>query len=270
MKKFSIIHIPVLSFFSTDLYREAGLKWKGICFGYLLLILAVCWIPGMVKVHVVFSDFINNKAPALVDQVPEITINDGLVSIDEPQPYFIKAPDSNEVIAIIDTTGKIRSIEDTKAFCLLTKNSLIMKQSEFETRTYDLSQVKSFTLNSSGIMKFLHIIKKILVIILYPVALLGSYIFRIIQALIYAAIGLLFASICKVSLKYDALLRLAVVSMTPCMIIKTIFGLAGVHIPLAFLLFFLVTLAYLFFGVRVCSQPPATQEDIWNPQQTQM
>jgi hypothetical protein len=270
MKKFSIIHIPFLSFFSTDFYRDVGLKWKGICFGYLLLLLAICWIPMMVRIHLGFAGFVKNEAPTIVDQVPEITITDGQVSIDEPQPYYVKLPDSNEVIAIIDTTGTIQSIEDTKAFCLLTKNSLIMKQSNFETRTYDLSQVKSFTVSSSGIMKFLHIIKKILVIILYPIALLGSYIYRIIQALIYAAIGLLFASICKVSLKYDALLRLAVVAMTPCMIIKTIFGLAGVHIPLAFLLFFLVTLAYLFFGVRVCSQTPATQEEIWNPQQTQM
>ncbi|MHC4654051.1 MAG: DUF1189 family protein [Planctomycetota bacterium] len=193
MKKFSIIHIPVLSFFSKDFYREVGLLWKGICFGYLLLLLAICWIPMMVRIHLGFAGFVKNDAPTIVDQVPEITITDGQLSIDEPEPYYIKIPDTNDNLAVIDTTGSITSPEDVNAFCLLTKTSMIMKQSNFETRTYDLSQVKSFTVSGDGIMKFLHIIKKFLFIILYPITLISSYVFRIVQALIFAAIGLLFA-----------------------------------------------------------------------------
>jgi hypothetical protein len=237
MKKFSIIHIPVLSFFSKDLYGEVGLQWKGICFGYLFLFLAICWIPMMVKIHLSYTGFVKNDAPPIVDQIPEITITDGKVSIEEPQPYFIRDPDSNQIIGVIDTTGSIKSPADANAFCLLTNNSIIMKQSHFETRTIDLSQVKSFTVSGDGIMKFLHNIKKFLAIILYPTFLLISYVYRIIQVLIFAAVGLLFASMCKVSLRYGALLRLAVVAMTPCMIIKTAFGLAGVYFPCIGLLY---------------------------------
>ena len=271
MKKFSIIHIPVLSFFSKDLYRDVGLNWKGLCFGYLLLILAVCWIPAMVWINTGFAGFINKDAPTVVEQVPEITITDGQVSIDEPQPYYIREPDTNDILVVIDTTGTIESPHDANAFCLLTKTSMIMKQSNFETRTYDLSQVKSLTVSGDGIMKLLHIMKKFLFIVLYPIALLSSYVYRIIQALIFAAIGLLFASLCRVSLSYGALLRLAVVAMTPCMIIKTVFGLAGVHLPcIVLLLYFLITLAYLYFGVHACSQIPLTEQEIRNPEQMQM
>lgn len=267
MKKFSIIHIPVLSFFSKDLYRDVGLNWKGLCFAYLLLLLAICWIPGIVKFHMGFSAFIINDAPPIVDQVPEITITDGQVSIDESEPYYIKIPDSNDILAVIDTTGSIESPQDVNAFCLLTKTGIIMKQSDFETRTYDLSKVKSFTLSSDSIMKFLHITKKFLFIILYPVVLISSYVYRIIQALIYAAIGLLFASLCKVSLSYSTLLRLAIVAMTPCMIIKTVFGLAAVHLPCVVgLVYLLVTLAYLYFGVYACSQTPPAQQPFQFPE----
>ncbi|MDH4239612.1 MAG: DUF1189 domain-containing protein, partial [Phycisphaerae bacterium] len=230
MKKFSIIHLPVLSFFSKDLYRDVGLNWKRICFGYLLLLLAVCWIPMMVKIHTGFAGFVKNDAPTLVEQIPEITITDGQVSIEEPQPYFIREPDSNQIIGVIDTTGSIESPADANAFFLLTNNSIIT-HSDFETRTIDLSQVKSFTLNSDRITRFLNNTKKYLVIIIYPIALLSSYVYRIILALIFAAIGLLFASSCRVSLSYGALLRLAVVAMTPCIIIKTVFALAGVQLP---------------------------------------
>jgi hypothetical protein len=117
-------------------------------------------------------------------------------------------------------------------------------------------------------MKFLHITKKVFAIILYPIALLSSYVYRIIQALIFAALGLLFASFCKVSLSYAALLRLAIVAMTPCMIIKTAFGLAGVHFPYAGLLYLLVTLAYLCFAVYACSQTPPAQQQFPFPEQT--
>jgi len=270
MKKFSVIHIPVLSFFSRDLYREVGLQWKGICFGYLLLLMAVCWIPMMVRIHMGFSGFVQNDAPSVVEQIPQITITDGQVSIEESQPYYIRVPDSNDIIGVIDTTGSIRSPEDVNAFFLLTDNSIITRQSDFETREFDLSQVNSFTASGEGIMKLLNIIKKFLAIILYPFALLSSYIYRIIQALIFAAVGLLFASMCKVSLSYGALLRLAVVAMTPCMIVKTVFVLAGVYLPCIGLLYIAITLAYLYYGVYACSQTLITEEEIRNPEQIQM
>jgi len=270
MKKFSIIHIPVLSFFSRDLYRDVGLSWKGICFGYLFLLLAVCWIPMMVRIHLGFTAFVKNDAPSVLEQIPVITITDGEISIDEPEPYYITIPDTNNNLAVIDTTDSITSPEDANAFCLLTKTSIIMKQSNLETRTYDLSQVKSFTVSGDGIMKFLNVITQFVAIILYPILLLSSYVYRIIQALIFAAIGLLFVSLCKVSLQYGALLRLAVVAMTPCMIVKTVFGMVGVYFPCIGLLYIVITLAYLYYGVYACSQTPITEEEIRNPEQIQM
>lgn len=260
-KKFSIIHVPFLSFFSKELYTDVGLYWKGVGFAYLLLLLAICWIPTMVRVHLDFSDFINNEAPAIIEQVPEITITDGEVSIQETQPYYIKAPENDDVVAIIDTTGKITSLQDPNALCLLMKTKVMWRQSKYETRTIELSQVKSFVLDSDRIMHWLHIAGKLLLIAMYPFALLGSYVYRIVLALIFAAIGLLFAALCKVSLSYVALLRLTIVAMTPCIIIKTVFGLAGILLPYAWFIYLLVTLAYLYFGVNACSQiPPAEQE----------
>jgi len=269
MNKFSIIHIPVLSFFSKELYRDVGLNWNRVraAFGYLLLLLAVCWIPAMVEMHMGFSDFVDNEAPKVVEQVPEITITDGQASIQEPQPYYIKDPESDNVLAIIDTTGTIESLEDPNTICLLTKTKVIWRQSNVETRAIDLSEVKHFVLDSGRIMGWLHTVGKFLVVIMYPFALLGSYVYRIVQALIYAAIGLLFASLCKVTLPYSALLRLAIVAVTPCVLLKTVLGLVGVHLPYAWLIYLLIALGYLFFGVKAISETTTIQEETEFPQQ---
>ncbi len=268
MKKFSIIHIPPCSFYSKELYRDVGLRWKGVGFLYLLLLLAICWIPGMIVIHKGFSDFVNNEAPAFVEQVPEITITDGEVSIEEPQPYYIKAPDTNDVLAIIDTTGKIEileDVEDANTIVLLTKTDVIIRESKFETRSYDLSDVEKFALSSDDITNWLQILNKFLAIALYPLAVLGTYVYRIIQALIYAAIGLLFAKLCKVTLPYGALLRLAVVAVTPCIIVGTVLGLAEVSLPA--LLYLAGALGYLLFGVKACSQEFEAEQEILRPEQ---
>jgi hypothetical protein len=268
MKKFSIIHVPLLSFFSEALYRDVGLHWKGTGFAYLLLLLAVCWIPAMIQIHTGFSNFIANDAPPVVNQVPQITITNGEVSIEEPQPYYIKAPDSNQVLAIIDTTGTITSLEDEDTLCLVTGTEVITRKNDVQTQTFDLSKVEHFVLDGDRIMGWLHTAKKFLVILIYPFALFSSYAYRIIQALIYAAIGLLFAKWCNTTLSYAALLRLAVVAVTPCIIVSTVLPIADVHLPwYAPLFYLLVALGYLFFGVKACSEQPATEQDSQFPQQ---
>jgi len=260
MKRFSIIHIPILSFFSKELYRDVGLNWRGVNFLYLLVLLAVCSVPRIFKLQKGLSHFIENEAPPLVEQVPRITIDEGQVQVDVQQPYYIREPDSNDLLAIIDTTGEVESLVDTGAFFLLSKNKLIQRQSNVEYRIYDLSSVRKFTLDRDIIMGWLKIIRKFFVPVIYPLVVLSSFLFRIVQALIYAIIGLIFASWCRVRLLYGASLRLTVVAVTPCIIIKAIFEATSIQLPIStialWFLFFLIAMVYLWFGVKACSQTP--------------
>jgi hypothetical protein len=221
----------------------------------------------MIEIHAGFTDFVNNEAPTVIEQLPEITITNGEVSISEPQPYYIKDPENGDVLAIIDTTETIESLEDSNALCLLMKTEIMWRKSEVETQIFDLSKIEHFVLNSERVMGWLHTASKFFVIITCFAALLGSYLFRIVQALIYAAVGLLFALWCKVTLSYATLLRLAVVAMTPCMLAKTIFGLADIHLPYAALISLVVTLAYLFFAVKVNSEIILIEEEAEDPEQ---
>ena len=255
MKKYSIFHLPVLTFFSKGLYTDIALNWKGVNFLYLLLLLAVCWVGAIVKIHRGLNNFVINDAPALIDQVPEITIYDGQVSIKEEQPYYITAPDSGQVLIIIDTTGKIESLEETEAFCLLTKNKVMTKKNKIENNIYNLSTIKSFSVNSEQITGWLKFGGKFAAAVIYPFALIGSYVYRIVQVLIYAAVGMLMALICKAKLSYTALIRLTVAAITPGIIVYTILALAGNAIPLYWYL--IAAIGYLFFAVKSVSSAQA-------------
>lgn len=262
MRKYSILHIPVMSFFSQDLYCDVGLNWRRTCLGYLFVLLALCWIPSMVKVHLGLSEFIETEAPKFVSQVPTITIKDGLASVDEPQPYYIVDPDTNDVLIIIDTTGTITSIDDSNALGLITSTEAIYKEDELQTRTFNFAEIEDFTLTQAKINRWLNTLRTLAVPVMYPAVLAGSYVFRIIQALIFAAVGMLFAYWCKTQVGYMAMLRLAVVALTPAIIFKTVINIAGAAFCGVGLLYIGMTLAYLFVGVKAVAEALQPTDDV--------
>lgn len=255
-RQFSILHAPFLSFFSRALYQDVAWRWPGTCLFYLFLLLAVCWVPGMVRVHVGLSRFVDKEAAKLVEQIPEITIHNGKVSIDEPEPYVITNPETGEPAAIIDTTGEITSLEGSKAHVLLTESTLTVRKSARETRTVDLSDVSDFRLDKQMVYGWLMTLKRWLVVALYPFALVFSYAYRVVQALLYALIGLAFANMLGVALSYQTSMRLAVIATTPAIILNTVHSVAGLQIPWWWLICFVLAMAYLFVAVKAGAGTP--------------
>ena len=253
MKRYSIIQVPVLSFFSKPLYRDVCLHWRGTGFAYLLLLLAICWIPPVVKMHAGLARFIDNDTPKIVTQIPRISIVDGKASIKEAQPYYIRDPGTGKAIIIIDTTGTITSLANSDARGLVTKTEAIFKKSEIETRTFTFKEIKDFTLDQDRIKSWLAMARTFVAPAMYPVLALGSFVGRIIQLLLYAAIGMLFTSGCKSKRTYAELLRLSVIALTPCILIKTVLGMAQFHLPAAGLWYFLAAMGYLLLGIKAAA-----------------
>ena len=265
MKKYSIFHIPFMAFYSKALYRDIALSWKGVCFGYLILMLALCWIPTMLKFNSVFSFMLDSYARQFVDQIPEVRIINGKASIDAPVPYYIIDPTSHRALVIFDTTGRYTVPEDAGAFALVTEIELIVKKSDHETTRYSFRDIEHFILTRQMIRDFTEMLRKYLALALYPLALLGSFVFRIIQVLIYAAIGLVFASVCKSNRSYDSLIRLSVAAITPGLIIDTILYALDIHLPFAGLWFFLAAMGYLYYGVRAAKEEKAQPDNMTSP-----
>ncbi len=259
-RRYSIVHPLFMSFFSKDFYQDAGRNWKGFSFVYLMLLLFLCWIPTMIALQRQISDFMMTSAREFIVQVPEITIFHGEISIDEKEPYFIEDPESDEIFAIIDTTGQYTSLNDTTANILVTKKKVILRKSRRETRTFDLSDIESFTLNQDLMNRWAVFFEKWFTIISFPIALLFSFVYRTIQVLIYAAIGLLFAKAKKTNLSFQALISIAIMAITPVLIIDTIMSLKKIAVPFWGIWCFVIAMAYLFYGVKANCQEEFPEE----------
>ena len=265
-KRFTYFHALWQSFFSRALYVDVAKRWRGIGFLYLLLIVILSWLPDLVKMQVGMQDMRGEEAEGLIRQVPAINITDGVASADVDTPYFIKDPKDGKVMAIIDFTGKYSTLDDTSAVFLLTRREVVTKQSGKETRIYSLSGVKHFALDQARVRRWLHLFATFAVVFIAPFVIGFTYAFRIVQALIYAALGLAFASSFRVKLTYPTLLRMTCVALTPLVIITTLTGLLPLHHvfprPLVWLFHLAIAVGYVGFAVKACAEGPAESPSI--------
>lgn len=250
MKRYTTIHPLFMSFYSKSLYQDVGRNWRKISYLYLFLLLAVCHIPIMFKTHSAVSHYLLHEAPKIIKQVPVITISKGQVSTDVRMPYFIKDPENNAPLIIIDTTGQVTSLKNSDAFALLTKSKLIIRKSPTESRMLDLSGFDDLVINQSRIYDWIDTFMQYFAFVLYPFSLLFSFLFRLIEAFIFAFIAIYYSKYMKLNLKFYSLISLSIISMTPAIILDTLYNYVDITIQFWWLIDFFIALGYLFFAVK--------------------
>ncbi|MDH4231823.1 MAG: DUF1189 domain-containing protein [Nitrospirota bacterium] len=257
MRRYNFLDSVYLSFYSKPFYQDVAGNWKGLCFTYLLFILCILWIPGTSRMHSELSDFLSAEAPKYVKQVPTITILHGKASIKEPVPYYINSTEKNTPFAIIDTSGRITSLDKTSAVLLLTDSKLIIKNRPSESRTFDLAEIDNVTIDQKVLREWIDSFDTLFPVILFPFVLLFSFFFHIIQVLVSAGIGTVFAKRLHATLNYKALVRLSAVSLTPAVILQTLHALLDIPFPYRTPISFLISLGYLYYAVASNSESAA-------------
>lgn len=255
-QRYHSFHAPILSFFSGDFYHDVACRWKGMGFLYLFLLLAVTWVAPIVKTYFAFTTFMATGAPALLEQFPALSIRDGEVSIDQPEPHFITDSESGQVLAAFDTTDKITSINDVpNAWVLVTRNSVIIRNNPKKIETHPLPPDLNFDLDQAKINRFVEEYQKPFAVGAYFVCLIVSFVYRIIQAFIYAAIAMLIANTLSKTLQFSGAARIAVMAVTPVILLNTVLGALGMDMLAVVGCMWLVicggiTVGYLFFAVN--------------------
>ena len=253
-RRFGLYHPYVMAFFSRAFYADVAAYWRGLSFVHLLLVLLLSATAYTVHFQRLIALFVTEEAPAIIEQIPEITIKSGTVRVEVEEPYIIRQPDSGQVFAVIDTTGEVTSLAQTEAVMLLTASRLAVRLSAEDTRIIDLGPIASLEVNRATVSQWLLDIQKWSPFILFPVALGFSFIFRSIQALLYGGLGLALAAMQKAPLPYGAAVSVAIMAMTPVLMLDALLMLMDIYLPLWGLGGFLLAMGYLVFGIRSAAQ----------------
>lgn len=240
---------------SFRFYKEIASQKVSKSIGYFIFFILLITLLLSMKLSTVLIQGVGAMIEEFGDRLPEIRIKDGVVSIDAQEPFIIEEKDF--IFIIIDTTGKITTIDPSyKQGILLTKNKLIHKQSEIETRAYDLSKIKSFTVNKEAMERWRKAFSRFAFPFLVVILFLYYIVAKLIQILFFSLIALIANTATKANLKYENLFNISLFALTPPVLLATIFNLAGLRIPF-FLSLFLYTVIYIVFlmgGIRSCRE----------------
>ena len=256
MRRYSNIQALLYAFFFRDVYRDAARGWKGAGILYILLLAGIACLAVVVRIQATVSGYARHEAPALIAQLPTITIERGIVSVDRPGPIVIRDRKGNEV-AIIDTTASVTGLEGRTAYLLLTRDHLVARKSASETRIMTLERVQHFVLTRERISGWVRRVEVWFAVLAAPFILIGFYLARLLQQLLTAVVTLLVANARRVPVDFAAAMRLAALAITPATLVLDLLGYMGARIPFSSGLWCLFTIGYVVFAVNACRAEPA-------------
>lgn len=252
MQQYNVFQALYMSFYSKNLYRDVATNWGGKSFLYLFMLISFVSVyfslhtQELVKIG--YDKFYSVVSP----QLPLMKIKDGKLSTPENRPYVIT--DANHKnLAIIDTSGQYKTLEQAKTMILVTQTQVIMEENKDETRVYAIPSGPSVVEQTIDPRKISAKIDEYLGyplwMVFFVIFLFALYFYRIFQALVYSIIGKIFALMFKVNLSYGQILQIMLVAITPAIIIGAIQYATMVYMPLAMVFYFVLAMAYLFYGI---------------------
>ena len=183
----------VFSLFLPAFYRAVARNWGGIGLLYLLLLFTLTWIPVLAKWQIGFQRTVGTEFAKIANKIPEVTLKNGQISSPVEQPYEVK-DENGKLIFILDTTGKIKNLDQTPAMMLLTKTHFHQRD-QARIQITDLSQLPDIDFSADVVKDWLDIIGTWMGVALFPFVMIGSLIRALIIMLIASVAGVVFNSI---------------------------------------------------------------------------
>lgn len=252
-----------MSFYSRDVYRDAASAWKGIGLSYLLVLLALCWLPSSARWFFALRGFAETHAQAIVAQLPAITIENGVMRARPSGRHVLHDPsekESKETEIIIDDSIDYVPSDIHLDTVILTRREIgMVRPSRRERRVWTLTPAADMDVTPDEVRAFLRSLQFWVPAVGYVVSVTGSLVFRTLQMLLYGAIGLTLARRWNAGLDYAQMVRLAAVAVTPVVVVRTLLWF-GPWEPAWYLRWpagLVIALGYLRFGIRAAGRDQA-------------
>ena len=265
MTKYKSWQAPIYAFFSTQFYREVGCNGKGVGFLYLFVVLALaCAIP-QIKSAKMLHDRTLSFGSQIVNQVPEININNGRLSINRESPSFISNPSNGDYLMAFDTSGANLISPELNVPVIIRAEGFTRDDGAF-TSFHGINDVH---LSSKELMHWLRVVSFGTPIALYLFGVAVDWVLLVIQAFGLSLAGLALAKAVGINIKYEGILRITCLALGNVVILDGIVNMFPIEfpglgsmefsLPNWFLYKFGIALGYTLFGVGANLSQPGFQ-----------
>jgi len=251
-KKLGII-TGFINSFSPSSYGKIVKQKFGRSFLYLSILILVISVLLSVKFTSTLAQLSGEFVDKAGEEISEIRITNGVVSVPVDQPYIYKV---ENYAFIIDTTGEVVSLDDYEAGLLLTKNALLSKNNA-RTQSYDLSQVASLYITPELLKEWMKKSGKVVFPIIMVLLVISFLIAKFIQIFLFSLISMLANNLKKKNLSYSQLLNIGLYALTLPTVLAVIVILFNFGFPLFSLIY---SLLYILILVTAIGKVPAQGE----------
>lgn len=239
---------PGLAFHSERPYLAAARRWRGLGLGYLLFLATVVWLPAAVDLQRDFAWIRDTFVPAVIDDLPDIVIRNGEAQVMAETPVSLTGP-VGSVVAVLDPEATAGDVATTKGELLLTRDHLYLETIQ-GVRSLDLATIGEAVVTRDAVQDAADVTTRWIGWLAYPVGAGLSFLYRLVQVLIYAFATVVLARTLGTTLKYAAAVRVTAVALTPAMILVLAQTVTGLSIPAWWVVALATTFIYIYFGVR--------------------
>ncbi|CAM4413392.1 MAG: hypothetical protein LEGION0398_MBIBDBAK_00321 [Legionellaceae bacterium] len=258
MRQYSIAKALPLSFFSFSLYQDIRKNWRTrSVFAYLFILTALTCLPYVYFSNQWASFFTQQVISPLLKQFPSLHIEQGKLTTEKKQPYFIKEYNNEKIIGIIDTSGKYTSLDKKNTYFLITQDNMFYKTKENEIKNYSLDQVKqTITLNKTIITQYLSSIEKYYAFIFFGIGFVLLLLWHLSLTLFSFLACLIFAQSKNRLFPFSHIFRLAIIALTPVVILSTVMNIFHLHFAFQSFVKFCIIIFYSYFAIKANSTQP--------------
>jgi len=286
MRQYAGWQAPFYSFWSKPFYVDVAKNWGGLAYAYLFVLLCFTWLFLSIKIDMDFSYNADHFMKPIIEQLPVMTIDKGILSIDHVSPYTIKTT-TGEALITFDTSDKPMNPPQAPGIFLVEKNTVIIKASELHKRLKEVNKESGASspydgtpppdqnmdlfsgtdhaiIDQKTVNQSINSLKKLLAIFVFVIALPLGFILCVLQSLIYGLLAMAIASANQINLSYGAAVRLSVVAMTPVILMDSLLKLRHADSIFWGPIAFLITVVYIIVAVRANMDDPNQKSQTTN------
>ncbi|MEA3368859.1 MAG: DUF1189 domain-containing protein [Candidatus Ratteibacteria bacterium] len=233
--------------FNPEAYGKIVKQKFSRSFLYLLVIVLVISALFSVKFTSVFTRVAAEFIDKAGQEIPEIRITEGVVSVPVEQPYIYEAA---EYAFIIDTTGEITSLDNYDSGLLLLRDKIIYRdKARMKTESYDLSKIAALHITPETLQRGLKKGSKILVPALFVALTVWFIISKFIQVFLFSLVSLFANNLKKKNLTYPELLNIGIYALTAPTVLAAFLVLFNVQFRLFGLIYALLYILILVLAI---------------------
>ncbi|WP_113672232.1 DUF1189 domain-containing protein [Vallitalea guaymasensis] len=225
----------IKSFTDFRVYNSIRHERLGKSFGYLILLALFIGITLSIVVSVKTNTSIDNTIELLQsDDMPEITVRNGILNIDMNEPLVLTK--DHDFIFIVDMTDKY-TLNDLVGYSmgyLVTPERIIINQAGSPPMPLEFKDLRDFNIDKNSVLEILNSFRGLAIGIIVFLIIAGTVLLKLFESLMVSIIGLIANSVLKTNLSYNEVYKIGIYALTLPALIMLLINCFGLVVALGF------------------------------------